>query len=77
MEPRWETGIGLPNSRAAQQVRDVLDALDSELRAAVHDVDRSLIRLSLAQTPRARLRSSSNMISTLMRLRRARTSARR
>ncbi|WP_437304278.1 hypothetical protein [Sorangium sp. So ce388] len=47
---------------------------DPDLIEAVVDVDRSLIRLALAQTPLDRLRSSSNMMRTLMRFRREPTS---
>ncbi|KYF76081.1 hypothetical protein BE17_51105 [Sorangium cellulosum] len=47
---------------------------DPDLIEAVADVDRSLIRLALAQAPLDRLRSSSNMMRTLMRFRREPTS---
>jgi hypothetical protein len=45
-------------------------SLDPDVRDAVGDVDRSLIRLSLEQSPRDRLRSASNMARTLVRFRR-------
>lgn len=44
----------------------ILASLDPELQQAVAEVDRSLIRLSLAQSPRDRLRSSSKMMRSLM-----------
>ena len=42
--------------------------LDPEVRAAIDDVDRSLIALSLQQSPWDRLRSASRMAQTLARL---------
>lgn len=68
-------GVSLPEDTADEELRQILEGLDAEIRAAVDDVDRSLIQLALAQSPRDRLRSSSNMTRTLMRLRGARTSA--
>jgi hypothetical protein len=53
----------------ALELSQILEGLDSEVRAAVGEVDRSLIRFALALSPRDRLRSASNMMRTLMRLR--------
>jgi len=38
-----------------------IEALDPEVRTAVDDVDRSLITLSLQQSPWSRLRSATRM----------------
>ena len=46
-------------SSARSSVDTLIAALDPEVRAAIDDVDRSLIWLSLAQTPWERLRSAS------------------
>jgi hypothetical protein len=43
--------------------------LDPEVRAAIDDVDRTLILLALQQSPWNRLRSASRMAQTLGRLR--------
>ena len=43
--------------------------LDPEVRAAIDDVDRTLIVLALAQSPWNRLRSASRMAQTLGRFR--------
>jgi hypothetical protein len=51
-----------------------LTVQDPDLIEAVADVDRSLIRLALSQSPLDRLRSASNMMRTLMRFRREPTS---
>ena len=48
-----------------------IGALDPEIRAAIDDVDRTLIALSLQQSPWSRLRSATRMAQTLGRLRRA------
>ncbi|HEY0480243.1 MAG TPA: hypothetical protein VGD37_22130 [Kofleriaceae bacterium] len=50
-------------------IETLIDALDPEVRAAIDDVDRTLIWLSLAQSPWNRLRSASRMAQTLGRLR--------
>jgi hypothetical protein len=47
----------------------LIEALDPEVREAIGDVDRSLIHLSLQQSPWERLRSASRMARALMRLR--------
>jgi len=52
----------------------LMEALDPEVRAAIDDVDRTLIRLSLQQSPWDRLRSASRMAEALTRLRDAATS---
>jgi len=51
-------------------------AVDPEVRAAIDDVDRTLIALSLEQSPWNRLRSASRMAQTLARLRDALASQR-
>ena len=51
-----------------------IEVLDPEVRAAIDDVDRTLIALSLQQSPWSRLRSATRMAQTLGRLRRALTS---
>jgi hypothetical protein len=50
-------------------VAALIEALDPEVRAAIDDVDRTLITLSLAQTPWNRLRSASRMAQYLARVR--------
>jgi hypothetical protein len=55
----------------------LIEALDPEVRAAIDDVDRSLIALSLQQSPWERLRSASRMAQTLARIRDAAASQRR
>jgi hypothetical protein len=52
-------------------IEALIEALDPEIRAAVDDVDRTLIALSLQQSPWSRLRSATRMAKTLGRLRRA------
>jgi hypothetical protein len=47
----------------------LIEALDPEVRAAIDDVDRTLIALSLQQSPWDRLRSASRMAQTLTRIR--------
>jgi hypothetical protein len=47
----------------------LIEALDPEVRAAIDDVDRTLIALSLQQSPWDRLRSASRMAQTLVRIR--------
>jgi hypothetical protein len=55
----------------APTVEVLIEALDPEVRAAIGDVDRTLIALSLQQSPWSRLRSATRMAQTLGRLRRA------
>ena len=57
-------------------IEALIEALDPEVRAAIDDVDRTLIALSLQQSPWSRLRSSSRMAQTLSRLRDALASQR-
>jgi hypothetical protein len=57
-------------------VEALIEALDPECRAAIDDVDRTLIALSLQQSPLSRLRSASRMAQTLGRLRDALASQR-
>jgi hypothetical protein len=47
----------------------LIEALDPEVRAAIDDVDRTLIELSLAQSPWDRLTSASRMAQYLARIR--------
>jgi hypothetical protein len=54
---------------AEPNVAALIEALDPEVRAAIDDVDRTLITLSLAQTPWNRLRSASRMAQYLARVR--------
>jgi hypothetical protein len=55
---------------AEQPTLDALiAALDPEVRAAIDDVDRTLIVLSLQQSPWDRLRSVSRMAQTIARIR--------
>lgn len=57
-------------------VYDLIEALDPEVRAAIADVDRTLITLSLAQSPWDRLRSAAKAAQSLARLRDAAASQR-
>jgi hypothetical protein len=61
----------------APALEALIEALDPEVRAAIDDVDRSLIALSLQQSPWERLRSASRMAQTLARIRDAAASQRR
>lgn len=47
----------------------LIESLDPDVRDAIGDVDRTLIELSLQQSPWDRLRSASRMAQTLARLR--------
>jgi len=53
----------------ASTIEALIEALDPEVRAAIDDVDRTLIALSLQQSPWDRLRSASRMAQTLARIR--------
>jgi hypothetical protein len=53
----------------APTVEALIEALDPEVRAAIDDVDRTLIALALQQSPWDRLRSASRMAQTLDRIR--------
>ncbi|HEX3474481.1 MAG TPA: hypothetical protein VHT91_05535 [Kofleriaceae bacterium] len=58
-------------ARAAEAltIKALIEALDPEVRAAIDDVDRTLIALALQQSPWDRLRSASRMAETLARIR--------
>ena len=62
-QPPDAPGTGAPTIEA------LIEALDPEVRAAIADVDRTLIALSLQQSPWDRLRSASRMAQTLARIR--------
>jgi hypothetical protein len=62
--------------RAEPTIDELIAAVDPEVRAAIEDVDRTLIALSLEQSPWNRLRSASRMAQTLARLRDALASQR-
>jgi len=49
-------------------IEALIEALDPEVRAAIDDVDRTLIALALQQSPWDRLRSASRMAQTLARI---------
>lgn len=68
--------LGAPRDEAPA-LEALIEALDPEVRAAIDDVDRSLIALSLQQSPWERLRSASRMAQTLARIRDAAASQRR
>ncbi len=55
---------------------ELIAAVDPEVRAAIDDVDRTLIALSLERSLWNRLRSASRMAQTLARLRDALASQR-
>ena len=61
---------------AEPTIDELIAAVDPEVRAAIDDVDRTLIALSLEQSPWNRLRSASRMAQTLARLRDALASQR-
>jgi hypothetical protein len=52
----------------APTIEALIEALDPEVRAAIDDVDRTLIALALQQSPWDRLRSASRMAQTLARI---------
>ena len=59
-------------ARAAPEtptIEALIEALDPEVRAAIDDVDRTLIAISLQQSPWDRLRSASRMAQMLARIR--------
>ena len=68
---RWRMVVraagALPSE--ALTIEALIEALDPEVRAAIDDVDRTLIALALQQSPWDRLRSASRMAQTLARLR--------
>jgi hypothetical protein len=60
----------------APTLEALIEALDPEVRAAIDDVDRSLIALSLQQSPWERLGAASQMAQVLARIRDAAASQR-
>lgn len=70
-----ETSAQTP-SDGAPTIEALIEALDPEVRAAIDDVDRSLITLSLEMSPWERLGVASRMAQTLARLRDAAASQR-
>jgi len=64
------TSTGVPTLAA------FIETLDLEIREAIGDVDRTLIQLSLQQSPWDRLRSASRMAQALARIRDAAASQR-
>lgn len=52
----------------APTIEALIEALDPEVRAAIDDVDRTLIALCTQQSPWDRLRSASRMAQTLARI---------
>ena len=50
-------------------IDELIEALDPEVRASIDDVDRTLIALSLQQSPWDRLRSITRMAQTIARIR--------
>lgn len=56
-------------SAEAPTIEALIEALDPEVRAAIDDVDRTLIALSLEQSPWSRLRSATRMAQTVVRIR--------
>ena len=72
-------GSGGPPAKAftpAARIEALIESLDPEVRGAIDEVDRTLLVLSLQQSPWARLRSATRMAQTLGRLRRALASQR-
>jgi hypothetical protein len=64
------TAVRSPGTPGAKpDVAALIEALDPEVRAAIDDVDRTLITLTLAQSPWNRLRSASRMAQCLARIR--------
>lgn len=57
-------------------IEELIEALDPDVRAAIDDVDRTLIVLSLQQSPWERLGSASQMAQVLARIRDAAASQR-
>lgn len=67
---------GIP-STDAPTIEALIAALDPEVRAAIDDVDRTLIVLSLQQSPWERLGEASRMAQVLARISDAAASQRR
>ncbi|WP_437578727.1 hypothetical protein [Sorangium sp. So ce887] len=66
----------LPTEAQPTMLSALIETLDPDVREAIDDVDRTLIHLSLRQSPWDRLRSASRMAQTLARIRDAATSQR-
>ena len=68
---------GVPASLTeVPSLASLIESLDPEVREAIGDVDRTLIQLSLQQSPWDRLRSASRMAQKLARIRDAAASQR-
>jgi hypothetical protein len=67
----------MPPGALLQELPLLIEGLPPDVREAIGDVDRSLIRMMLERTPRDRLRSASNMARTLARFHRETPSGRR
>lgn len=65
-----------PTSTELPTLAALIETLDLEIREAIGDVDRTLIQLSLQQSPWDRLRSASRMAQALARIRDAAASQR-
>lgn len=65
-----------PTSTEEPTLAALIATLDLEIREAIGDVDRTLIHLSLQQSPWDRLRSASRMAQYLARIRDAAASQR-
>ncbi len=59
--------VDIPNE--SSEIAALVAQLDSEVRDAIGDVDRTLIVLALQQSPWDRLRSASRMAQALDRIR--------
>jgi hypothetical protein len=59
----------MPSPSEVPTIEALIEALDPEVRAAIDDVDRTLIALALQRPPWDRLRSASRMAQTLAKLR--------
>lgn len=67
--------LGVPPPQVPT-IEELIEALDPDVRAAIDDVDRTLIVLSLQQSPWERLGSASQMARVLARIRDAAASQR-
>jgi hypothetical protein len=68
---RWRMAAQGSGTMPAKEptLEALIEALDPEVRAAVDDVDRTLIELSLQLSPWERLQSASRMAQYLARIR--------
>lgn len=55
----------MSSSKEEKTLEELIDALDPEVQAAIDDVDRSLIQLSLQLSPMERVRVAARMARTL------------